>query len=115
MKTMESQEREILIYETDAGNAPYSDWLRGLRDTQGRSSIRSRIARLRAGLFGDCKTVGEGVQELRIDVGPGYRVYIGQDELTTILLLCGGSKKGQQRDIEAAKAYWKHYRSTKNG
>jgi putative addiction module killer protein len=64
-----------------------------------------------AGLLGDCKSVGEGVSEFRVDAGPGYRVYFGQDGRSTVVLLCGGSKARQRKDIACAKVFWKDYRS----
>ena len=70
-----------------------------------------RIARVRTGNFGDCKSVGEDVYELRIDYGPGYRVYFGKVESTIILLLCGGDKSSQDDDIRKAKEYWRDFSS----
>jgi len=68
-----------------------------------------RLDRVSLGNFGDCRSVGEGVQELRIDYGPGYRVYFGQHGSTIVLLLCGGDKDSQAKDIDLAKHYWKEY------
>jgi len=73
-----------------------------------------RLDRLRIGLLGDHKAIGEGVQELRIPEGKGYRVYYGFEEDEIILLLCGGSKGTQQKDIKLAKAYWKRFREEKH-
>lgn len=73
--------------------------------------ITSRIARLRNGNFGDFRSVGAGVQELRIPIGPGIRVYFGRQSETIVVLLCGGDKRSQQSDIRRARAYWKDYRS----
>jgi len=73
--------------------------------------VVSRIDRLQAGLRGDWKTVGAGVFELRIDSGPGYRVYFGQDGATLVLLLCASDKRSQADDIETAHAYWKDYKT----
>lgn len=80
------------------------DWLEGVKDGVTRALIARRIDRLRSGLFGDAKPVGDGVCELRIDVGPGWRVYFIQRDKQLILLLAGGSKRTQARDIERAKA-----------
>ncbi len=69
----------------------------------------SRLNRIRLGNFGDCHSVGDGVDEFRIDYGPGYRIYFGRLGAKMILLLCAGTKRGQQKDIERAKLYWKAY------
>ena len=75
-----------------------------------RERILVRIQRLENGLYGDCEPVGEGVLELRMFFGPGYRVYFGEDKGQLVILLCGGDKGSQNRDIQAAKAYWKEYK-----
>lgn len=80
------------------------DWLEGVKDGVTRALIARRIDRLRSGLLGDAKSVGDGVSALRIDVGPGWRVYFTQRDQQLILLLAGGSKRTQARDIERAKA-----------
>ncbi len=89
----------IEIRETEA----FSDWLRALRDAEARARIAARVRRLAFGNPGDVRPVGEGISELRIHCGPGYRVYFIQRGAILILLLCGGSKSTQQRDIETAK------------
>lgn len=81
----------------------FLDWLRALKDLQAIARIQIRIDRLSLGNAGDVGPVGEGVSELRIDYGPGYRVYFVQRGKTFVLLLCGGDKKTQQRDISRAK------------
>ena len=106
---------EILIYESADGRSPFSEWLNKLRDSAGRAVIRTRIARLRLGNFGDCKPVGGGVVELRIDFGPGYRVYFGKESGVLVVLLCGGDKKSQRRDIKQAQNFWNDYGSRDNG
>ena len=88
---MEIQPKEVEIYVTPEGKQPFSEWLSSLRDQKGKDQIRARIARLRLGQLGDAKPVGERVSELRMDVGPGYRLYFGQKGQTFILLLCGGA------------------------
>jgi len=100
---------------TQNGKSPFADWLTSLKDIKTRAIVRVRLDRLRLGNWGDCKSVGEGVQELRIDFGPGYRVYLGQDGDVVILLLCGGSKKSQSKDIEKAKQYWHDYQERIHG
>ena len=102
---------EVREYQTAEGKIPLAAWLEGLRDGATRARIVARLDRLKAGLLGDWKTVGGGVCELRIDHGPGYRVYYGQEGKTLILLLCGGDKSTQVKDIETAHAYWKDYKA----
>jgi len=80
----------------------FADWIDGLRDVQGRARILVRIERLAAGLLGDIKPVGEGVSELRIDCGPGYRVYFKKQGREIIVLLAGGDKSSQDKDIKTA-------------
>ncbi len=76
-----------------------------------RARIAQRLTRLEAGLFGDCKRVGTGVMELRIDYGPGYRVYFARHGATVILLLLGGDKRKQEHDIAQAKSYWQDFKT----
>lgn len=102
---------EIETYQTQDGRSPFPEWLRSLRDRVAGARIRARLARLRLGNLGDTNTIGGGLHELRIDHGPGYRVYFGRSGHRIVLLLCGGTKKTQSRDIEQARAYWNDYRS----
>jgi putative addiction module killer protein len=81
----------------------FRGWLKGLRDTRARAKITARIDRLAVGNAGDVAPVGQGVSELRIHYGPGYRVYLAQRGATLYILLCGGDKSTQQNDIERAK------------
>jgi putative addiction module killer protein len=104
---------EVRQYQTADGGVPLSKWLDGLRDGRARARIVARIDRLSVGLLGDWRSVGDGVCELRIDYGPGYRVYYGQDGEALILLLCGGDKRTQAKDIEKAHGYWKDYKTRK--
>ena len=92
------------------GALPLTIGLKGWRDAKGRGVIDQRIDRLETGNFGDCESVGEGVLELRIHFGPGYRVYFAEDGPRIILLLIGGDKKTQFKDIKTAKSYWSQYR-----
>lgn len=82
----------------------FAAWFRGLRDRMARARIDMRIKRLETGNFGDAKSVGDSVHELRIHHGPGYRVYFTAREAVVIILLCGGDKSSQERDIERAKS-----------
>ena len=81
----------------------YVKWLDGLRDTRARARVLVRVERLATGNPGDVRSVGEGVSELRIDYGPGYRVYFKQQSRTIFVLLAGGDKRTQSRDIETAR------------
>lgn len=104
---------EIRHYRTTDGRAPFVEWISVLRDKQARARILARLERLEAGNFGDAKFLGNGVSELRIDWGPGYRVYFGRDGLALIVLLCGGDKRKQDTDIRKAVRAWQDYVSRK--
>jgi putative addiction module killer protein len=106
---MDAKPQAIRVYETKGGTRPFDAWLRKLRDSRARQRVRTRINRLRLGNFGDYQVVGDGVCELRIDCGPGYRVYYGRDGAEIVILLIGGDKRTQDRDIETAKEYWADY------
>lgn len=101
--------RSIFIYQGRTGKQPFTEWLKSLKDQTARRQVRSRLDRLVAGHFGDCKSVGDGVYELRIHSGPGYRLYYAEVENSFILLLYAGSKQSQSKDIKIAKQYWKDY------
>lgn len=103
----------IEYYVTEEGKKPFKDWLEGLRDVRGRAKIRIRLDRARLGNLGDMKHVSQGVNELRIDYGPGYRVYFGIEENRLILLLIGGDKSSQQKDITRAVEYWQSHKRRK--
>ena len=102
---------ELRYYQTAAGERPFVEWLEGLDDRQARTRIEARLARVAVGNFGDVEPVGEGVMELRIDWGPGYRVYFARVGQVIVLLLCGGDKRTQQRDINRAKEYFEDYKA----
>jgi putative addiction module killer protein len=89
-------------YRTEDGYEVVTEWLAGLRDIRARARIAARVDRLKAGNFGDCKPLRDGVSELRVDYGPGYRVYFGMVGRTVVLLLCGGDKRTQDADIDKA-------------
>lgn len=101
--------RQVEIYVQENGNKPYLEWLMSLRDNKTINRIIRRIDRIGLGNFGDHKSIGEGVQELRIFFGPGYRVYFAEDGDTVVVLLCGGDKDSQVKDIKNAITYWKDY------
>lgn len=100
---------EILHYQTAAGTVVYQEWVRQLRDKIAEMKFAVRIERLRNGNFGDVKPVGQGIYELRIDFGPGYRIYYAVVGRRIILLLCGGDKRRQSADIAAATQYVRDY------
>lgn len=93
-------------YLDDKGEAPFICWLEGLRDRAAQARIAVRLDRVRLGNFGPVKALGDGVSELKIDYGPGYRVYFAMRGQTVVLLLIGGDKATQARDIRTAKSFW---------
>lgn len=110
---MDVQPRELKIYLTLDGKIPFEQWLNSIKDQKTQAVIDNRLRRVRLGNLGDYKSVGGGVFELRINYGPGYRIYFGQLGKTIILLLCGGDKKTQIKDILKAKEYWQDYANRK--
>lgn len=106
---------EVREYIAPNGTALFSEWLKDLRDQQTRARILTRLNRIRLGNFGNCKLLGDSLFELRMTFGPGYRVYYGREGERMILILCGGDKSTQDKDIERAKAAWTDYRSRDNG
>ena len=105
-----AQPRELEIYRAPNGHAPYTEWFESIRDLKTRTQIQDRLDRIESGNLGDYRPVGSGVFELRFQFGPGYRIYFGQAGNTIVLLLCGGDKSSQDRDIKRAKAYWQEYK-----
>ncbi len=99
-------------YCTPSGADVFGEWFDRLRDWQAQARIAARIDRLALGLFGDAKVLRDGVSELRIDHGPGYRVYFARSGRLVILLLCGGDKRTQRQDITRAISYWRDYHGT---
>lgn len=106
-------QKQIIIYQDSAGHEPFTKWLNSLKDPQTRRRILKRLYRVENGYYGDYKQLGDGVNELRFFFGAGYRVYFGKDGDILIILLCGGDKDNQRKDIQKAKSYWKEYQ--KNG
>jgi len=100
---------EIEHYLTETGRNPFAQWYTGLRDHKIKRAIDRRLYRMALGNFGDCKHCRNGVWEIRIDFGPGYRVYYAQHGKTVVLLLAGGEKRTQQADISRACEYWKTF------
>ncbi len=106
---MEHHKKEARNYVTSGGKTPYEEWMDDLPDMRAHAAIQARVSRLEFGNPGNYRYVGQGVRELKIDFGPGYRVYYGEDGDTLIILLCGGDKSSQKRDIRKAQAYWQDY------
>ena len=105
---------EIRYYVASDGQQPFATWFADL-ESVARAKVARAIVRLEQGNFSNVKSVGEGVFEYRIDFGPGYRVYFGQDGAALVILLTGGTKKRQQRDIDAAHSYWQDYKQSRRG
>ena len=105
------EEITIRMFRDAQGRRPFPEWLGSLRDKQAIARIQIRLARLRSGNFGDCHGVGGGVQELRVFLRPGYRVYFALIDPRTVLLLNGGTKDTQRSDIAQAKEWFDEYRA----
>ena len=103
---------ELVQYETETGACPFSNWFENLANPAA-SKVRTALARIETGNFGDTKSVGAGVFERRIDFGPGYRIYFGRDGAEIVILLAGGTKKRQQADIARVKSFWTDYKKRK--
>jgi putative addiction module killer protein len=104
--------RELEIYQDANGKEPFTEWLESLKDRKTRTRIQTRLDRIEVGNFGDYRSVGDGVFELRFHFGSGYRIYFGEVNNIILLLLCGGDKSSQTRDIRDAKAYWQEYKES---
>lgn len=100
----------LLNYVLPTGEAPVEEWLAGLKDIKGRAKIRARINQIRTGNPGKFKMIAPGVMEMKIDFGPGYRVYYARVGAKIILLLCGGDKTTQSSDIKTASEYLADYK-----
>lgn len=104
------REREVRYYKSQDGDVPYLSWLDDLKNTQHISRIIRKIDRVELGNLGDHKSVGQGVQELRLHFGPGFRIYFAEDGDAVVVLLCGGDKSSQSKDIQRAQVYWQDYK-----
>ena len=101
---------EIKVLETDEGKVPFEEWYDSLRDKVTKVRVRRRLDRIELGNFGDTESVGSGVYELRLHFGSGYRVYFARVGSTVIVLVGGGDKSTQKKDIAQAKAIWRQYK-----
>ncbi|HXM67879.1 MAG TPA: type II toxin-antitoxin system RelE/ParE family toxin [Candidatus Acidoferrum sp.] len=101
---------EILRYVTSTGRDVFGEWLASLKDARSQAKIVIRIDRLASGNFGDCRSLREGICELRVDWGPGYRVYYATLGKSSVLLLGGGDKRKQSSDISRAIAYFDDFK-----
>lgn len=101
---------KLVRYQREDGREPYTEWIRGLRDEMAKARIAARLRQIESGNMGDAKPVGEGVTELRIHLGAGYRVYCEQHGQYLVILLCGGDKASQPKDIAKAKALWAEWK-----
>jgi len=107
---MNDTQFSLEYYQQENGAVPFRDWLRGLRDRHSVERIRARLARVRAGNFGKIRVLGDGVCELKVDHGPGYRLYYAMSGNTVVLLLVGGDKSTQKQDNQNAKLFWQEYK-----
>jgi putative addiction module killer protein len=101
---------DLLRYQREDGREPFTEWIAAVRDKIGAARIRIRLRQVEADNFGDCESVGEGVIELRIHIGAGYRVYCGRHGKAVVILLCGGDKSTQSRDVKRAKELWSEWK-----
>lgn len=102
----EIKHRILRNYKAVKGSVPFVDWLDALNDSVARQCIRRRLDRVEIGNLGNYRPVGDGVYELKFDFGPGYRIYFAEEAEVLVILLCGGDKSSQVKDIKTAKMYW---------
>lgn len=107
---MSAIKRELRVYADRAGVVPFTRWLDALSDRNAAAKVRVRLARARLGNLGRRRFVGSGVWEFKIEHGPGYRIYFAEIDCEKLLLLYGGDKRSQERDIERAKGFWTDYK-----
>jgi putative addiction module killer protein len=105
---------DVQSYLTPEGESPFGDWFDDL-DAQTAAKVTTALTRIGQGNLSNVKGVGSSVLEFRLDFGPGYRIYFGKDGETLVILLAGGTKQRQQRDIERAQARWQDYKDRKKG
>lgn len=111
----ESKEKTIEYYITSEGKIPFNEWYESLKDKRARQEVARRLNRAIEGNYGDHKTIVENLYEMKITYGPAYRIYYTEKERKIIVLLCGGDKSTQSKDIERAKEYLKDYLASIEG
>jgi len=110
---MSKDKKTLMVYRESSGKEPFVEWLDSFKDRKTRSRIITRLDRLEVGNPGDNRHLEEGVYELRLHFGPGYRIYYGEDGPIIVILLMGGDKSTQSKDIKKAMAFWKNYKEAK--
>jgi putative addiction module killer protein len=106
---MEVRAKKLQKYITESGRCPFDEWVDSLGDKRTQAIVLTRLNRVVQGNYGLCKNLGGGIQELKIDYGAGLRVYFAEDGNTIVVLLCGGDKSTQNKDISKAQEYWADY------
>lgn len=101
---------KLRVYTTQQDKQPFTEWYKKIKDLMARARIENRLEQLRLGNYGDCKSVGGHIFELRLFFGPGYRIYLAKDGNAIVVLLCGGDKSSQESDIKKAKKYLHDYK-----
>lgn len=109
-----NMEKQIILYDLQNGKEPFDIWLSSIKDKTTRAKIKTSILRLSVGNYGDCKRLSNNISELRLHFGSGYRIYFSDLNKIIILLLCGGDKSAQSKDIEKATNYLKDYKERNN-
>ena len=112
--SMDKKKKTVKIFQEANSKEPFIQWFDSIKDRKNRSRIITRLDRLEVGNPGDHKHVGEGVFELRLQFGPGYRIYYGEDGPVIVILLMGGDKGSQQSDIKKALSLWRNYKEAKS-
>ena len=105
-------QNRVIEYTDEHGRSPYGEWLAGLRDNRAKARVIMQVDRMELGLLGDVGAIGDGLSELRVHHGPGYRVYFGKESNREYLILLGGDKSSQSADIQKAKAYWRNHQGS---
>ena len=109
---MEAIPKKVEFYVTANGKTPFMEWLESLKDIKARAQIKKRLRRTELGNLGEYNSIGQGVYEMKIHFGPGYRVYFGMEGQRLVILLCGGDKGTQSKDVKLAHEYWADWRQS---